>query len=169
MQNFEVTEEGDGVKLPDVDREEFELPSYAFGAKVTRDKDGNPTKVTLPKERVLKFAKPGKNVGFKRLFTVKAMKPDGTVIQIPLERQINNNVASPEDAIGLRKYTKRGYKAFYDFEHNQALFCGTWDCWAAADPKHGNFCCAAHKDITQPEENAGAFGLGATTASLWKS
>ena len=168
METFESTEEG--IKLPPVDREEFELPSSAFGAKVKLNKDGNPVTVTIPKENILPFAEPGKRVGAKRLYTVKAVKPDGSVTQIPFEAQINNNVASPENALGLQYYVRKGFMVLFDFGSGTGAFCPTWDCWAKWNPEFGGFCCLAHKEITAPESESGpGFGEGSTTSSIWKS
>jgi len=169
MQDVEYTEEGDGIVLPAVDREEFELPASAYGAKVKHDKDGNATAVTLPKDRVLKFAKPGGRVSGKRLYTIKAIKPDGAVIQIPLEPQINNNVASPENALGAQFYSRKGYQVLLDIATGEVVFCPTADCWAASNPQHGKFCCEAHKALTAPEAPDSGFSANATTsANTWR-
>lgn len=157
-----------GVNLKAVNREDHELPSSAFGAKVTHDKDGNPTKVELAHERRLVFDKPGKRVGAKRLYTVKAQKPDGSLIQIPLEGQINNNVASPENFLGLRYYEKKGFQIFFDYDTGKGEVCPSWDCWAQWNDLYDGFCCQEHKDITKPNKGDGAFGAQATTsASVW--
>lgn len=164
----------DELLLRDVDREEFEFPSTAYGAKTKFDKDGNVTAVTLPSKgkRILKFAKPGGRVGAKRLYTVKAEKANGSVVQVPMEGQINNNVASPENFIGLRHYEKRGMNIFFDYDTGRGAFCPTLDCWAKWNDQFAGFCCPAHREITAPEADSsgGAFGQGATTSrNVWSS
>lgn len=166
MKNWKVVKRDGqaGIVLGEVDREEHELPASAFGAKVEHDKDDRVVSVEFPEERFLPFDKAGKNVGYKRLYTVKAEKTDGSVIQVPLEDQINNNVASPENAIGLQFYARRGVNLLFDFESGEAAFCPTWDCWAQWNKEFGGFCCAAHKEITKPDNEGGSFGQGATTS-----
>ena len=164
------TKTKDGQKylvLRSIDRELHELPSSSFDSKTEHDKDGNPVKVDVPEERLLPFAEPGRRVAAKRLYTVKAEKADGTVIQVPLEGQINNNVASPENAIGLRVYAGRGTTMFFDFETGEGAFCPTWDCWAEWNDKLDGFCHESHKAVTKGSESEGAFGQGATTSRTW--
>jgi len=164
------TKKVDGVKgivLRDVDREIYELPESAFGAEVELDKDGKAIKVDLLEERFLPFTAPGARLEAKRLYTVKGEKTDGTVVQIPLEPQINNNIAAPDMFIGLQFYTRKGYNVFFDLETGVSAHCPTWGCWAEWNPEFGGFCCAQHREITQPESNAGQFGEGATTSRTW--
>lgn len=165
------TKKVDGVEhlvLPNVDRELNELPSGAYGAIVTHDKDGRTETVELPEERLVPFQDAGKRVEFKRLYTIKGMSPDGTLVQIPFENQINNNVASPENAIGLRGYLRRGFTVFFDFETHEGAFCPTWGCWAKWDEDHQGFCSPSHQGITKPRDDAGSrFGQNATTSSSW--
>lgn len=156
-----------GIVLHPVDEELYELPSSAFGAVVEHDKDDRVLKVELPEERFVPFNKPGARVGAKRLYTVKGMKADGTLIQIPLEDQINNNVASPADAVGLRGYVRRGIDVFYDFDTGEGAYCPTWDCWAEWNGKLDGFCTDAHREITKGAEGSGPFGQGATTSRNW--
>lgn len=156
-----------GIALRVIDRDEYEFPAAAYGSETEHDKDGRPAKVDVPEERFLPFAAPGGRVGAKRLYTIKGEKADGSVIQIPLELQINNNVASPENAVGLRAYDRRGINVFYDYETGEGAFCPTWDCWAAWNPKLEGFCTEAHKEITKPNREGGAFGQGATTSRNW--
>ena len=156
-----------GIVLRDIDRELHELPASAFGADVSHDKDGNPVEVNVVEERFLPFAPPGKRVANKRLYTVIAEKPDGTVVQVPLEDQINNNVAAPDMFIGLQFYTRKGFNVFFDLETGVGAVCPTWDCWAEWNPKLEGFCTQVHKDITRPAKTAGAFEDNSTTSQIW--
>lgn len=169
MKNWKVvTRDGNkGLLLREVDREYNENPSSAYGSTSTFDKDGYVTNTELPEERFVPFAKAGRRTGSKRIYTIKAEKADGTLIQIPLEDQINNNVASPENAIGLQLYSRRGVNVFFDYETGEAAFCPTWDCWAAWDPKLDGFCTEEHRNITKGDEDEGRFGSGATTSRNW--
>jgi hypothetical protein len=162
----------DGVEflvLPAIDRERHELPSTAYGAEVEHDKDGRPISVALPEDYAVPFAPAGKEVAFKRLYTIKAVKPDGTLVQIPFEDQINNNVASPENAIGLRGYQRKGFHILFDFETHEGAMCPTWDCWAKWDSKLHGFCSEKHMAITKPKDDAAGsrFGQNATTSASW--
>lgn len=169
MKNWKVvTEDGKkGVELRTIDRELHENPATAYGAESKHDKDGNVIETTVPEKRVIPFADPGKRTGSKRLYTIKAEKRDGTLIQIPLEDQINNNVASPENAIGLQLYARRGINVFFDFETGEGAFCPTWDCWAQWNSKLDGFCSEEHRHITKGNEEEGRFGSGATTSRTW--
>lgn len=169
MKNWKVVtrDKQKGIELRTVDRELFDLPAAAFGAEVEHDKDDRVVSVNLPEERFIAFAPAGKRVAAKRLYTIKAEKADGTLIQVPLEDQINNNIASPQNAIGLQVYSRRGVNVFFDFETGEAAFCPTWDCWAAWDSKNDGFCSEQHKAITKGDETEGAFGAGATTSRTW--
>lgn len=162
MENFKRTEDGKGVILPDVDTERYPEASAAYLAKVTFEKDGKIKNVTVPKGRVLPFDKPARRVEAKRLITVKAHRPDGGIVQLPLEGQINNQVASPADFIGLRGFIRKNFTIFFDFETGQPAFCKTWGCYAEALPELDGYCHTSHKGITAPEESSGAFGAGAT-------
>jgi len=167
------TKKVDGVKgivLREIDREFHELPETALGADVTLDKDGKATKVVLAEERFLPFTDAGKRVAAKRLYTVKAEKPDGTVVQLPLEGQINNNIAAPDMFIGLQFYTRKGFNVFFDLETGISAHCPTWDCWAEWNDEFEGFCTAAHQAITMPSDGAEGgrgFGSGATTSRTW--
>jgi len=156
-----------GIVLRDVDRELYELPDSAFGAEVEHDHDGKPIKVELAEKRFLPFAPAGARVEAKRLYTVKAEKTDGTVVQIPLEPQINNNIAAPDMFIGLQFYTRKGYNVFFDLETGVSAHCPTWGCWAKWDPKYEGFCTEAHYQITVPTKSEGQFGQNTTTSRTW--
>jgi hypothetical protein len=170
MKNWKIVKRDgkEGVLLRTIDREEYELPSTAYDSVTEHDKDGNPIKVDLPEERFLAFAKPGGRIGSKRIYTIKAEKTDGTMVQVPLEDQINNNVASPQNAIGLQFYARRGMNVFFDFDTGEAAFCPSWDCWAKWNSKFDGFCSAEHKAITKGDtDEPSGFSLGATTSRGW--
>lgn len=156
-----------GVVLREIDRERYPLPESAFGADVTLDGDAKAIEVVIPEERFLPFEKAGKRVAAKRLYTVKGEKPDGTVIQIPLEGQINNNLAAPDMFIGLQFYTRKGHNVFFDLETGVGAFCPTWDCWAEWNKEINGFCSEGHQNITKPVKEAGAFETDSTTSAIW--
>lgn len=114
--------------------------------------------------RTLQFTEPGKQLPSKRLFTVKAFNPGGTLVQLPFENQIQNTKASDRhDAIGLRKYQAKGFHILYDFAEGRTVYCAAWDCWAQARPGD-DFCCDRHRTQTVPDNSGGRFGDGATTS-----
>lgn len=158
-----------GIVLREIDRELHELPASAYGSVTQHDHDDKPISVELQEERFLPFNAPAGRVAAKRLYTVKAEKADGAVIQIPLEDQINNNIASPQNAIGLQGYARRGVNVWFDFETGEAAFCPTWDCWAQWNQKYDGFCSPEHKEITKGDDSGerNTFGGAATTSRGW--
>jgi len=131
-------------------------------------------------ERVknLMFARPGMNLPKKRLYTIKAIHKDGRLVQLPFEQQIQNNAGGdPEDAIGLRRYQRKGIKVLIDFDTLIPVYCAAWDCWAqsAYDGAFIGFCHQRHAKHTLPNQykDAGAivggiFGENATTSRTWE-
>jgi hypothetical protein len=156
-----------GVSLREIDRDRYPLPQSAFGADVTLDDDKKAIAVEIPEERFMAFDKPGKRIAAKRLYTVKGEKPDGSVTQIPLEGQINNNLAAPDMFIGLQFYTRKGFNVFFDLETGVGAFCPTWDCWAEWNKDINGFCSEAHRNITKPEKAEGPFEAQSTTSAIW--
>jgi hypothetical protein len=122
------------------------------------DKEG--TTLTLP------FDKPGKSLPGKQLYTIKAIDPSGVLVQLPWENQINNNIASPGDALGLRFYERKGFTLLFDFKTETGTYCPTLDCWAAWG-EFGGFCSALHRNITSPSASreGSIFEANATTTS----
>lgn len=125
------------------------------------------------------FDKPGRNLPKKRLYNIKALHKDGRLVQLPFEAQIQNSAGGdPEDAIGLRRYERKGIKVLIDWQTMIPLYCAAWDCWAKAE-ESGNtvgFCSERHAKHTLPNtyKNAGAIskGLmeaGVTTSAVWGS
>lgn len=155
--------------LPKIDLEEHEMPSTAYGVSVEHDDDGRPLKVELGARRV-PFDRPGKRVEAKRLYTVKAVKADGTLVQVPYEEQINNQKASPQDALGLRVYQRRGQHMLFDFETHKGAYCPTWGCWAEWNDDFDGFCCNEHRAITKPRDavTGSPFEQNATTSATWQ-
>jgi len=79
--------------------------------------------------------------GAIRMRTVKMVKPDGTLIQVPVEPQINNGAGSIADPI--ERYKRKGYKMA------SPMRCALRDCWKAAATTggrmtFGGYCSAAH-------------------------
>ena len=116
----------------------------------------------------------------KRLKVMKAMKPDGTLIQIPWERRLNNAAAGTDAAqIGLITYTDKGFILLQD-EQKYPYYCFAIDCWAAAmrtvllkvypmeeEAIGSGYCSSVHSVHTNPNKSAGIFGEGATTSQTW--
>lgn len=163
---YKVTKEG--IILPNVDRELFPTPSAAFGAVVKHDKDGRVLSVELEEDRLFPFHKPGGRVKHDVLYTVKAMKPSGAVVQLPLEDQINNHVASPENMVGIMPYVRKDFVMFWDMAKNKGEMCPTKDCWAKWNDKFTGFCHPDHLAITSPQGNSLGFGEGATTSKSFR-
>lgn len=137
----------------------------------------------------LTFAAPGRNLpAGKRQYTVKAFHQDGRLVQLPFEQQIQNTAGGEiEDAIGLRRYERKGILLLFDFRTMMPVYCAARECWAAAMreellerfPEHRaavgtGFCSVRHAQFTLPNRfrDAGAilsgmFGQDATTSRIW--
>jgi hypothetical protein len=137
----------------------------------------------------LAFAKPDLQIRSKSLYVVKGLQPDGRIIQIPFEDQINNTAAGDrEDALGLRRYERRGITLFWDWASFLPIYCAHIDCWARAMvpelgakyPQHRaaantGFCSLRHQARTLPNMfdeagnvRQGLMSAGVTTSRLWK-
>ena len=185
-----------GSNLPNpVDYSSPLIGPTAFGAVVVKHRrDDNPKK-GLPQGEIefyleptqvdnLKFQSPGLPLPKKKLYTVKAFKPNGTLTQLPFERQHNNQAAGDiQDAIGLRRYERKGFIILIDWKTMIPIYCGAAECYARAHvismneeyPEHAvmantGFCSALHANHTSANRfnrdgslrNSG-FGEGATT------
>lgn len=157
---------GFGAVIP----EGVEIAAYA----------GDQEFVIVPeKVNTLKFQKPGRNLPKKRLYTIKAIHKNGTLVQLPFEAQTQNNAGGdPEDAIGLRRYQRKGIKVLIDFQTLVPVYCAAWDCWARAaqEGPFVGFCTQRHAKHTLPNQykDAGAivsgiFGENATTSRTWEA
>lgn len=134
----------------------------------------NPDKV-----RVLYFQAPGRNLPKKRLYTIKAIHKDGRLVQLPFERQIQNNAGGdPEDAIGLRRYERKGIHILIDWTTLMPVYCASWGCLAQADQggQFAGFCTEKHAKHTLPNQykdagaiTSGIFGQDATTSRTWSA
>jgi hypothetical protein len=173
-------EEVRGIYLPNVDADSFDhIPSAAYEAVAEREDPNDPRSpvmdAVVPDGRFLPFQPAGKRVPGKRIYTVKAIAPDGRVVQLALEEQINNQIASPADFVGLQFYVRKGFIPLFDMVTGTPVFCPTFDCWAEAGEvqgsknKLGGFCTLKHKSVTEgnEEELPGMFGQGVTTTSAW--
>ncbi len=156
-----------GVTLPNVDRELFPNPQTAYGAVIEEDENGKSVFVSLAEDRIFPFNKPGKPVKHDVLYTVKAVKPSGAIVQLPMEDQINNQGASPENMIGVAPYVRKDFILLWDQATGKGVFCPTKDCWAKWNDKFAGFCHPQHKAITKPEGD-GSFSEGATTSRTWQ-
>jgi hypothetical protein len=125
----------------------------------------------------LPFTKPGANLPKKRLFTIKGIHKDGRLSQFPMEAQINNQAAGdPQDALGLRKYQRKGVTLLLDWETMQPVYCPAWGCWARGNPNFWGFCTSRHAEHTLPnkykdaqEIMQGMFSQGVTTSRTWEA
>lgn len=152
----------------------------AFAAKpvgeITGQQDTQQFVLDPEKVKFLHFQNPGQNLPKKRLYTIKAFKPEGGLVQLPFEPQIQNNAGGdPEDAIGLRRYARKGYLLLMDPITLQPVYCAAWGCWAQADGKTG-FCSVRHAAHTLPnmykdagEIVSGLMSQGVTTSRTWQS
>lgn len=159
-------------------------PTSMFVKPVTFDDAGQPIEFEIREDR-LKGLTFDRVMGRalqkkKRLKVIKALKPDGTMIQLPWERRINNAVVGRDnDQIGMLVYTDKGYMLLQD-EQKYPYYCFAIDCWAPAMrtmlkakfPEHQEaigtgYCSMAHADHTNPNKSAGIFGEAATTSQTW--
>jgi len=132
----------------------------------------NPEKV-----KFLHFQAPGRNLPKKRLYTIKAIHRDGRLVQLGFEPQIQNNAGGdPEDAIGMRRYERKGIHVLIDWSTLMPVYCASWGCFAQAEQsgQFAGFCTMKHAQHTLPNQykDAGAithgiFGEGATTSRTW--
>lgn len=131
------------------------------------------------KVRFLSFDRPGRNLPKKRLYTIKAIHKDGRFVQLPFEAQVQNNAGGdPEDAIGLRRYQRKGITLLINMETMIPVYCGAWGCWAQA-AQDGNFvafCSLRHAQHTLPNQYKGASTIsqslmeqGVTTTNVWST
>ena len=116
----------------------------------------------------------------KRLKVMKAFNPGGSLVQLPLSKNINNAAAGRDsDRLGLLTYTDKGFLLCQD-PQRYPFYCYAIDCWAAAMrkvlseryPEHidvigTGYCTKRHYDHTEPNRGPGLFGVGATTAAVY--
>lgn len=116
----------------------------------------------------LPFTEPGLPTPVKNIYTIKALSPDGVLVQLPLADQINNNVASPEDFVGLRVYQRKGFQLLFDLDTATGIYCPLWDCWARWSHQYRGACSPTHESqLFHQNDNAGKFSEGATTSRQW--
>ena len=126
---------------------------------------------------VLHFTKPGLNLPKKRLYTVKALHKDGRLVQLPFEAQIQNTAGGdPEDAIGLRRYQRKGITLLIDWDTLTPIYCAAWGCWAQGHEAGDfpGFCAMRHAMHTLPNRFKDAGNItrslmeqGVTTSRIW--
>jgi hypothetical protein len=138
--------------------------------------------------KFLQFGPPGQNLPKSaRLYTVKGLHRDGRMVQLPFEAQIENTAGGdPADAIGLRRYQRKGITILIDWDTLTPIYCAARGCWAAAVErnKQGNlqpvlpespgFCTIRHAVFTLPNKYKDSgeilnqmFGERATTSRTW--
>lgn len=140
---------------------------------ITHTYDTQEFTVDEDKVAYLYFTPPGLPLPKKKLYCVKAFKPDGTFVQLPFEEQIQNTAGSGrDDAIGLRRYQNKGFVILFDFAELRPVYCAAWDCFAQAQPDR-DFCSPAHGAATLPNQSESGgvrealFTSGATTSRVW--
>lgn len=132
------------------------------------------------KVKVLYFQTAGRNLQKKRLYTIKAIHRDGRLVQLPFEAQIQNNAGGdPADAIGMRRYERKGIHILIDWSTLIPVYCGAWSCFAAAaqNGEHVAFCSMRHAQHTLPNQYKdaneaqmmGMFSKGSTTTRTWSA
>lgn len=116
--------------------------------------------------RVIKvdFHKPRKKGPNKSLYTIGAINRQGVLIKIPLENQINNQIASDTGFTGLSLYTRKGFRVLFDEKLNEGVFCPGWDCYAAWNPDNFGYCGAVCGAIQAKVTGGSLFSQGATTS-----
>lgn len=129
------------------------------------------------KVRGLTFDRPGRNLPKKRLYNIKGIHKDGRIVQLPFEPQVQNNAGGdPEDAIGLRRYQRKGILVLIDWNTLIPVYCAAWDCWAQAHQGGDfvGFCSLRHAQHTLPNRYKGASAIqqglmeaGVTTTRTW--
>lgn len=151
-----------------------EIPEGTEIAALTHEQEFviNPDKV-----KFLYFDRPGRNLPKKRLYTIKGIKPNGRMCQMGFEPQINNNAGGdPEDAIGLRRYARKGIHVLIDWDTLIPVYCGAWGCYARANQSGPwvAFCSERHARHTKPNAYADGTGVrqsllaqGVTTSQVW--
>lgn len=158
--------QGFGATIPDG----VDIAPYSIDQEFVLDPD---------RVKVLKFTEAGRNLPKKRLYTVKAIHKDGRLVQLPFELQIQNNAGGDTaDAIGLRRYQRKGITILIDWETLTPIYCAAWDCWARAanTGRFRGFCTERHARHTMPnsyknagEITQGLLEVGVTTSRTWMS
>lgn len=130
-------------------------------------------------ERVkwLFFQTKGRNLPKKRLYTIKGIHRDGRLRQFGYEDQIQNTAGGdPEDAIGIRRYERKGIHMFIDWVTMVPVYCGAWGCFAQADQtgEAVAFCTTRHAQHTLPNRfkqgdqgMMSMFSKDSTTSRVW--
>lgn len=163
---------------PNLDPDNFGPQAFAAIMYGERTGTSHTQQFTLDPDRAtyLCFTAPNQNLPKKRLYTVKAFHRDGRLVQLPFEMQINNTAGGDlTDAIGIRRYERKGMSILIDWSTLQPIYCAAWGCMAKADGVTG-FCGQRHAEHTMPNrfKDAGAiakgvFGENATTSRIWSA
>jgi hypothetical protein len=135
----------------------------------------------------LMFEQPNRKLEAGRsLRVVKAIKPNGGLVQLPFESRVNNAAAGEVgDVIGLRTYQRKRFILLMDVDTLSPVYCFARNCWAAAMvpqlvamfPQHSDvvgsgYCAYDHMVFTEPnlgrQASLGTFGQNATTSQSWE-
>ena len=158
----------------------FANPETGDLLEITGEQDTQEFFIDEEKARYFVFAKAGQNLPKKRLYTIKGLHRDGTLVQLPAEQQIQNNAGGDEaDMIGLRRYQRKGILVLIDWETAVPLYCAAWGCFAQAEDhtsQNPGFCSMRHAKHTLPNmyKNAGQIveslmEAGVTTSRTWSA
>jgi len=146
------------------------------GTEITPMSEDQEFVINPDKVRNLWFTRPAQNLPKKRLYNIKGLHKDGRLSQFPFEPQINNTAGGdPMDAIGLRRYQRKGIHLLIDWDTMRPVYCAAWDCFAQAaqEGEFVGFCSLRHAQHTLPNrfKNAGgmmsALGKDVTTSRVW--
>lgn len=160
------------IPAPVIDNAEFGPQAFA----AVPAEDGTFT-IDKDKAQWLHFTKPGGTIPNRPSYTIKAFQPDGRLIQIPFEPQIQNSAAGDkEDAIGLHRARRKGIHVLIDWDSLLPVYCPASDCWAQGNPKFEGFCSPQHANKTLPnrfneagEVQQGLMSRNVTTSRVWSA
>lgn len=161
---------------------------FPEGTEVAEYSEDQEFALDMSKLKTFKFQVAGLNLPQRaRLYNIKGIHKDGRIVQLAFEGQIENTAGGdPDDAIGLRRYQRKGLTVLIDWATMMPLFCAAFDCWAQASqpdedehliplvPAYPGFCSKRHAVWTLPNKfkDSGEilqqmFGERATTSRIW--
>lgn len=177
-----------GVPLPaDFDLDSLSPASFLVQpvGKITGSIDTQQFVVIEERLEGLIFTKPALPLERGRaLRVVKAISPNGVLVQLPFEGQHNNAAAGePQDALGIRYYQRKGFLILMNMDTLIPIYCFARNCHAAAMrlelsnvyPQHADvtgsgYCSFAHMEFTEPNlaRTRSPFEIAATTTQTYQ-